>query len=60
MHRTVGTSAYGLRAPIIKKGDPLEDIVVNTLVEAVERNSLTLKEMDVLAITCLLYTSRCV
>lgn len=51
MHRTVGTSAYGLRAPIIKKGDPLEDIVVNTLVEAVERNSLTLKEMDVLAIT---------
>lgn len=51
MQRTIGTSAYGLRAPIIKSGDCLKDIVVESLDEAVVENSFKLREKDVLAIT---------
>lgn len=51
MQRTIGTSAYGLRAPIIKSGDCLKDIVVESLDEAVKENSFKLREKDVLAIT---------
>lgn len=51
MQRTIGTSAYGLRTPIIKKGDDLVSIITESTLEALEGNSLTLKEMDVLAIT---------
>lgn len=51
MQRTIGTSAYGLRAPIVKKGDKLDDIVVESLLDAVNDNQLELKEKDVLAIT---------
>lgn len=51
MQRTIGTSAYGLRAPIVKKGDKLDDIVVESLLDAVKDNQLELKEKDVLAIT---------
>ncbi len=51
MQRTIGTSAYGLRTPIIKKGDDLVSIITESTLEALEGNSLSLKEMDVLAIT---------
>ena len=51
MQRTIGTSAYGLRAPIIKSGDCLKDIVVESLDEAIVENSFKLREKDVLAIT---------
>ncbi|MDO5718842.1 MAG: coenzyme F420-0:L-glutamate ligase [Tissierellia bacterium] len=51
MQRTIGTAAFGIRTPIIKKGDDLENIVVDSLIDAIESNSMNLKEMDVLAIT---------
>lgn len=44
MQRTIGTSAYGLRAPIIKSGDCLKDIVVESLDEAVKENSFKLRK----------------
>ncbi|MDO5690214.1 MAG: coenzyme F420-0:L-glutamate ligase [Tissierellia bacterium] len=51
MVRLIGTSAYGIRAPIVKEGDHLEEIVVDSVLNAVEGNGLTIREMDVVAVT---------
>ena len=51
MTRRIGTSAYGIKTPIIKQGDNLADIVVDSLINALEEISSDLKETDVLAIT---------
>ncbi len=45
--RTIGTSAYGIRAPIIKEGDDLVDIVVQSVLES----GLELRNRDVIGIT---------
>ena len=47
MTRTVGTAAYGLRAPIVKQGDDLVKIVVDTVLNS----GLEIKDKDVLGIT---------
>jgi len=47
MTRTVGTAAYGLRAPIVKQGDDLVKIVVDTVLNS----GLEIKGKDVLGIT---------
>jgi hypothetical protein len=36
MMRTIGTTVRGVRAPIIKEGDNLVNIVVDSLVKAME------------------------
>ena len=47
MARTIGTSVYGLRAPIVKRGDDLVEIIVNTVLNS----GLEIKDRDVLGIT---------
>ena len=47
MARTIGTSVYGLRAPILKQGDDLIQIVVDTVLNS----GLEIKDKDVLGIT---------
>lgn len=47
MARTIGTAAYGLRAPIVKQGDDLIKIVVDTVLNS----GLEIKDRDVLGIT---------
>ena len=47
MTRTIGTAAYGLRAPIVKQGDDLVQIVVDTVLNS----GLEIKDRDVLGIT---------
>ncbi len=47
MVRTIGTAAYGLRAPIVKQGDDLAQIVVDTVLNS----GLEVKDRDVLGIT---------
>ena len=47
MARTIGTSVYGLRAPIVKQGDDLIQIVVDTVLNS----GLEIKDKDVLGIT---------
>lgn len=47
MTRTIGTAAYGLRAPIVKQGDDLVKIVVDTVLNS----GLEIKDKDVLGIT---------
>lgn len=45
--RTIGTSAYGIRAPIIKEGDNLVDIVVQSVLQS----GLELRDHDVIGVT---------
>ncbi len=51
MQRLVGTVSRGLRAPIIRQGDDLEKIVVDTLLNARDAGEFEIKEKDVLAVT---------
>jgi hypothetical protein len=45
--RTIGTASYGLRAPIVKQGDDLIQIIVDTVLNS----GLEIKDRDVLGIT---------
>ncbi|MGN0719988.1 MAG: coenzyme F420-0:L-glutamate ligase [Anaerovoracaceae bacterium] len=51
MERRIGTISRGLRAPIIKEGDDLKKIVVDTLLECVEMGDFEIGSKDVLAVT---------
>lgn len=51
MKRTVGTAAYGVRTKIIKEGDDLVNITVNSVLDAIKQHNLNLKETDVIGIT---------
>ena len=51
MTRRIGTISRGLRAPIIKSGDNLEKIVVDTLMDCINNNDFQIGNKDVLAIT---------
>jgi len=49
--RLVGTTVRGIRTPIIKEGDDLANIVVNSLIEASKNDNFEFKDRDVVAIT---------
>lgn len=49
--RLVGTVSRGLRAPIIKEGDDLTKIVVDTVLQAEKAGEFTIRNRDVLAVT---------
>ncbi|MCC3144339.1 coenzyme F420-0:L-glutamate ligase [Halanaerobium sp. Z-7514] len=49
--RTVGTQVRGIRAPIIKEGDDLAEIVVDSLQKSWQQEGYELKDQDVVAIT---------
>lgn len=51
MERIVGTVSRGLRAPIIRQGDDLRKIVIDTVLKAQEIGELTIRDRDVVAIT---------
>lgn len=51
MTRFVGTTSRGLRAPIIREGDDLRKIVVDTLLGAVDAGEFEIGTKDVLAVT---------
>ena len=51
MARTVGTVSRGVRAPIIREGDDLEKIVVDTILNCVEEEHITLNDRDIVAVT---------
>ena len=51
MSRMVGTVSRGLRAPIIRQGDDIVDIVVNTVLEASESDGFTVRDKDIVAMT---------
>ncbi|MFO7814396.1 MAG: coenzyme F420-0:L-glutamate ligase [Halanaerobiales bacterium] len=49
--RTIGTQVRGIRAPIIKKGDDLVDIVVSSIVSSRDEVGYELNNRDVVGIT---------
>ena len=51
MSRMVGTVSRGLRAPIIRQGDDIVDIVVNTVIEAAESDGFSIRDKDIVAMT---------
>lgn len=51
MVRTVGTTARGIRAPIIKEGDDIVDIVVNSVLNSAKCENYEIKNRDVIGIT---------
>ena len=51
MERKVGTISRGIRCPIIREGDNLVDITVNSVLEACESENFALRDRDVVSIT---------
>ncbi len=51
MSRMVGTVSRGLRAPIIREGDNLVEIVTNTVLEASADDGFKVRNRDVVAMT---------
>ncbi|MFW6266829.1 MAG: coenzyme F420-0:L-glutamate ligase [Halanaerobium sp.] len=49
--RTVGTEVRGIRAPIVKEGDQLVEIVVDSLKQTIKEENIELRDRDVLGIT---------
>ena len=51
MERKIGTVSRGVRCPIIREGDNLVDIVVDSVLEAAESEGFELRNRDVIGIT---------
>ena len=51
MERKVGTISRGIRCPIIREGDDLANIVVNSVLEAAASEGYEMRNRDVVAIT---------
>ena len=51
MSRMLGTVSMGLRAPIIREGDDLVEIVTGSILEAMKEDGLTPRDRDVVAMT---------
>lgn len=51
MERKVGTISRGVRCPIIREGDELANIVVNSVLEAADAEGFSLRDKDVIAVT---------
>lgn len=49
--RTIGTSAFGVRTPIIRNGDNLVDIVATSVMNVAKSENLELKDKDIVAVT---------
>ena len=47
----IGTVVRGIKTPIIKEGDNLEDVVVNSLMNASKEANFSFNDKDVVAIT---------
>ena len=51
MERKVGTVSRGIRCPIIREGDNLVEMAVNSVLEAAESEGFSLRDRDVIALT---------
>jgi len=51
MERKVGTISRGIRCPIIREGDNLVEMTVNSVLEAAESEGFSLRDRDVIALT---------
>lgn len=51
MTRTVGTVVRGIRTPIIKEGDDLKQIVIDSVLEVSKQENFSFNDRDIIAIT---------
>lgn len=51
MTRTVGTTARGIRAPIIKRGDDLVNIVVDSVINSMVTEKYSINDKDIIGVT---------
>lgn len=51
MERKVGTVSRGLRGPIVKEGEDLRKIVVNTVLDAASCGEFAIQDKDIIAVT---------
>jgi len=51
MARMVGTIVRGLRSPIVRQGDSIEQIVVDTVLKAAEAEGFEPRDRDIVAVT---------
>jgi F420-0:gamma-glutamyl ligase len=51
MSNTLGTISRGIKAPIIRRGDNLAEIIVKSVLEAASENGFELRDRDVVAVT---------
>ena len=51
MERKVGTVSRGIRCPIIREGDDLSQIVVDSVIDAAASEGFSLRDRDVVAVT---------
>ncbi|MBE6645684.1 MAG: F420-0--gamma-glutamyl ligase [Ruminococcaceae bacterium] len=51
MSRMVGTVSRGVRAPIIRNGDNLVEIVTNSVLEAAKDDNFAIRDRDIVAMT---------
>ena len=49
--RLIGTIVRGIRAPIIRRGDDIVEIVLNSVMAAASSEGFTLRDKDVIAVT---------
>jgi len=51
MTRMAGTTVRGLRSPIVRRGDSIEEIVVDTVLKAAEAEGFEPRDRDIVAVT---------
>ena len=51
MSRMLGTVSMGVRAPIIRQGDDLVEIVTNSILDAIKFDGVTPRDRDIVAMT---------
>ena len=51
MERKVGTVSRGIRCPIIREGDQLADIVVESVLDAAKSEGFEIRDRDVISVT---------
>ena len=51
MRRSIGTVVRGIRAPIIRKGDDIVEVTVNSVLTALKDNGIEPRDRDVVAVT---------
>ena len=51
MSRMLGTVSMGVRAPIIRQGDDLVQIVTGSIMEAMKEDGLQPRDRDIVAMT---------
>ena len=51
MERKVGTISRGIRCPIIREGDDISSVVVNSVLEAAEGEGYEIRDRDIVAVT---------